>query len=105
MLSRIGRTRTGGAEGQSAGGEAISGDGVVREFVTNLVAYGLVYSPPFWLRCDSLIVNRISPPLSLSAARADGGPSAAPQPSGRDVERETRKHVLAEATLVGIYER
>jgi phosphatidylethanolamine-binding protein (PEBP) family uncharacterized protein len=26
-------------------------------------------------------------------------------PSCRDVEREARKHVLAEATLVGIYER
>ena len=39
--------------------------------------------------------------LALSAASlAAGG-----EPTCRDVEREARKHVLSEATLVGVYQR
>ena len=31
--------------------------------------------------------------------------SASPRPSCRDVEQEARKHLIAEATLVGVYQR
>ena len=89
----INADQTGLAEGTSRDGGAARFKQAINDF--HPMGYGGPYPPGhgrhrYHFRLLALSVDH----LSLGA-----------QPSCREVEREARRHVIAEATLVGIYQR